>query len=45
MYNSTLFYNDLARLIDVPVVDAVTETANHLKELGVKMGILATDGL
>lgn len=39
------FYNDLARLIDVPVVDAVTETANHLKELGVKkVGILSTDG-
>jgi len=39
------FYNDLVRLIDVPILDAVTETANHLKEQGVKkVGILATDG-
>lgn len=39
------FYNELSDEIDVPVIHAIRETANYLKERNIhKAGIMATDG-
>lgn len=39
------FYEDLSSRLDVPIINAVTETVLHLKEHGIhKAGIMATEG-
>jgi len=39
------FYDMLCKEVDVPVIDMIGETANHLRENGIRrVGLMATDG-
>jgi len=39
------FYDELSSRLDVPIINAVTETVRHLKEKGIRRaGIMATEG-